>query len=69
MPEIRVVRVDRELVKLTIDGVEYEYDTSYYHAQKFRRILRKSPLKALNHIKANSYSFRKTGRVIDWNIN
>lgn len=68
MPEVRVVRIDRELVKLTIDGVEYEYETSYYHSEKFRQILRKSPLKALNHIKANSYVQRKTGRVIDWSV-
>jgi hypothetical protein len=68
MPEVMVVRVDRELVKLTVDGVEYEYDTSYYHAEKFKGIFRRSPLKALNHIKKNSYSEKKTGRVIDWNV-
>lgn len=68
MSEVRVVRIDRELVKLTVDGVEYEYETSYYHSDRFRRIFRRSPLQALNHIKANSYSFRKTGRMINWAV-
>lgn len=68
MTEVRVVRVDRELVKLTVDGVEYEYDVSYYHAEQFRRIFRRSPLKALNHVKKNAYSERKTGRVIEWSV-
>lgn len=68
MPEVRVVRVDRELVKLTVDGVEYEYETSYFHAEKFRMIFRKSPLRALNYVKKNSCWEKKTGRVIDWKV-
>lgn len=66
--EIRVVRAGPEVIKLAVDGVEYEYDTSYYHVEKFKGIFRRSPLKALNHIKKNSYSEKKTGRVIDWNV-
>jgi hypothetical protein len=57
-----------ETVKLTIDGVEYEYETSYYHIEKFKAIYRHSPARALNHIKKHSSAWRKTGRVINWEV-
>ena len=66
MPDLMVVKIDRELVKLTIDGVEYEYVASYYHTDRFRRLFRQNRMKALNYIKANSETCRKTGRVINW---
>ena len=54
-----------EIVKLTIDGVEYVYETSYYHIEKFKAIYRYSPARALAHIKKNSYKCEKTGRIIN----
>jgi hypothetical protein len=57
-----------EIVKLTIDGVEYVYETSYYHIEKFKAIYRHSPVRALAHIKKNSSAYRKTGRVINWEV-
>jgi len=66
LPEVRLVSWDYYSVKLTIDGVEYRYETSYYIVQKFRQFYRRSPLRALNHLKKNNYKWERTGRVIDW---
>jgi hypothetical protein len=68
--EVRLVSTSTrpETVKLAIDGVEYEYETSFYHQEKFKAIYRHSPVRALAHIKKNSSACRKTGRVINLEV-
>ena len=63
MTNVIRIRHDNHSILLAINGIEYRYEASYYHVQKFLRIYRKSPLRAMNYIKKNSYSEKKTERV------
>lgn len=63
-PEIVLLFTDSDHVRMGINQIEYEYETSYYHVQKFRSIYSRSRLRALNYIKKNSSSVRKTGKLL-----
>lgn len=55
-----------DVLVLTVDGVRYEYETTPYHIDKFKFIYRKSRLKALAYIKANSYKTTKVDGPLYW---
>jgi len=64
--QVRPVGWNNWSYRLTIDGVEWLFDTSYFHVQKCRQIFRHSGLKALNYLKKNSSGAQRTGRFINW---
>jgi hypothetical protein len=67
-PEVVFVmtKTSPDVLVLTIDGVRYEYETNPYHIEKFKFIYRKSRLKALSYIKANSYKANKIEEPLYW---
>jgi hypothetical protein len=70
IPVIKIIRTGYDsirnlnVVRLTIDTLEYEYETSPFHVERFKRIFRSNPITALSYIKGASYSCSRTGRII-----